>query len=330
MGLLKNIELPIMYDDCLALKYDTKGNVIKKGSTLTVRETQAAVFCDKGRAADVFGAGMYKLDTDSLPIVTKLLSWKYGFETPFKSEVYFVNTKEFAAVRWGTSNPVPVNTELGIVRLRGNGSYSFKITDPALFLKTIAGFSDYCLINTATDALRALLVGGISTAFAECGVTLRNMTSSYKVLSERVKASAAERCEQIGITVTAFEIENLSVPPELEKALDENARLGIMRDNADVYAKLAQADALKEAAKHGAAGAVFGMGVGMSLGKDMTVGSEKPSTPTKLCSACNKPIDVGAKYCPECGALVKKHCPECGVQITAGTKFCPECGHKLA
>ena len=330
MGILKNIDVPVMYDDCIALKYDTKGNVIKKGSTLTVRETQAAVFCDKGRAADVFGAGMYKLDTDSLPVITKLLAWKYGFETPFKSEVYFVNTKEFSAVRWGTSNPVPVNTDLGIVRLRGNGSYSFKITDPALFLKTIAGFSDYCSVRAATDALRALLVGGISSAFAECGVTLKNLTASYKALSERVLSSAAQRCAELGITVTAFDIENLSVPPELEKAIDQNARLGIMRDNTDVYAKLAQADALKEAAKHGAAGTVFGMGVGMSLGKDMPQNTTGTAPETKLCAACKKQIDAGAKFCPECGAPVKKHCPECGAQVPPETKFCAECGHKLS
>ncbi len=327
MGMLKIIELHAFDDETLVQKFDMKDNVIKKGSSLTVRESQAAVFCDKGKTADVFGAGTYRLNTDSLPIVSKLLAWKYGFETPFKSEIYFINLKEIAGIRWGTSNPVPVQTEYGIIRLRGNGAYSFKITDPALFLASVAGMAECYETNKLNKALRTLLVGNISSAFATCNVSLSDMTSKYAELSEEVKKSVAARCGELGITLTAFEIENLSVPPELEKAVDENARLGLMRNNVDVYAKIAQADALKAAAGNGTAGTILGVGVGSVLGKE--VFSANTVAPSGICSVCRKPIRAGSKFCAECGNPIPKFCSRCGKPIVAGANFCPECGQKL-
>ena len=327
MGMLKIIELHAFDDETLVQKFDMKDNVIKKGSSLTVRESQVAVFCDKGKTADVFGAGTYKLNTDSLPVISKLLAWKYGFETPFKSEIYFVNVKEITGIRWGTSNPVPVQTEYGIIRIRGNGAYSFKITDPALFLTSVAGMAEYYETNKLNQALRTLLVGSISSAFATCNVSLSDMTSKYAELSEEVKRSVAARCGELGVTLTAFDIENLSVPPELEKAVDENARLGLMRNNVDVYAKIAQADALKAAAGNGTAGTILGVGVGSVLGKE--VFSANTVAPSGICSVCRKPIRSGSKFCAECGNPIPKFCSRCGKPIVAGANFCPECGQKL-
>ncbi len=325
MGMLKIIELHAFEDDTLVQKFDMKDNVIKKGSSLTVRESQAAVFCDKGKTADVFRAGTYKLNTDSLPVISKLLAWKYGFQTPFKSEIYFVNVKEITGIRWGTANPVPVQTEYGIIRLRGNGTYSFKITDPALFLTSVAGMAEYYDANKLNKALRTLLVGSISSAFATCKVSISDMTSKYAELSEEVKKSVATRCGELGVTLTAFDIENLSVPPELEKAVDENARL--MRNNVDVYVKIAQADAFKAADGNGTAGAILGVAVGSVLGKEVISANTVPFSDT--CSVCRKPIQSGSKFCPECGNPVPKFCSKCGKPIDAGANFCPECGQKL-
>ena len=134
MALLKVIEWSDNSHNTLVYKIDTKKNVIARGSALTVREGQAAVFCDKGRMA-VFLPGYYKLDTDSLPVLTALLSWKYGFETPFKSEVYFVNTNRFTKQRWGTANPIMLrDPDFGAVRVRGYGTYSFRVKDPYVFM----------------------------------------------------------------------------------------------------------------------------------------------------------------------------------------------------
>ena len=135
MAILKVIEWTDDTRNTIVYKVDMKGNVIKKGSALTVREGQVAVFCDKGRMADVFLPGFYKLDTDSLPVITKLLSWKYGFETPFKSDVYFVNTHRFTNQKWGTSNPIMVrDADYGAVRVRGYGTYSFRVKDAFVFM----------------------------------------------------------------------------------------------------------------------------------------------------------------------------------------------------
>ncbi len=327
MRMLKIIELHAFDDETLVQKFDMKDNVIKKGSSLTVRESQVAVFCDKGKTADVFGAGTYKLNTDSLPVISKLLAWKYGFETPFKSEIYFVNVKEITGIRWGTSNPVPVQTEYGIIRIRGNGAYSFKITVPELFLTSVAGMAECYETNKLNKALRTLLVGSISSAFATCNVSLSDMTSKYAELSEEVKKSVAARCGELGVTLTAFDIENLSVPPEVEKAVDENARLGLMRNNVDVYAKIAQADALKAAAGNGTAGTILGVGVGNVLGKEVI--SSNTVSPSDICSVCRKPIQPDSKFCSGCGNPIHQFCSKCGKPIVAGANFCPECGQKL-
>lgn len=329
MGILKIIELPAFDNETLVRKFDRKDNVIKKGSSLTVRESQVAVFCDKGKTADVFEAGTYKLNTDSLPVVGGLLAWKYGFETPYKSEVYFVNVKEFTGIRWGTSNPVPVQTEYGVIRLRGYGAYSFKITDPSLFLTAVAGMAERYRLDALCAALRALLVGSISTAFATCGVGISDMTARYAELSAAVKDSVAARCDELGIAITAFDIENLSVPPEVEKAVDESARLGMMRSNIDVYTKIAQADALKEAAKNGTAATVVGVGLGNLLGKEIASANASQPAETTNCPVCQKPISAGSKFCSECGSPISKFCPECGKPVKAGAKFCTECGQKL-
>ena len=323
MGFLKNIELPEMYDNAVIKKFDLKDGVIKRGSTLTVREGQNAVFCDKGRTADVFEPGMYKLDTDSLPVITRLLSWEFGFETPYKSDIYFVNVREFTGIRWGTSNPVPVQTELGIIRVRGYGSYSFKISDPAAFLTNVSGAVDWYPQSKICETLRSMIVGNLSSAMGNLKISLSDMTSRYGELGQAVLGAVKDRCAELGITLTAFDVENLSVPPEVEKAVDENAKLGILRDNVDVYSRLAQADALKEAARHGAAGTVMGFGVGMKLSGDIN------GATGRVCANCKTQITAGAKFCPECGTPVKKFCPECGAPITPEAKFCAECGNKI-
>lgn len=342
MALLKSIELPDFDTDIIMQKYDMKDNVIKRGSALTVREGQVAIFCDKGRAADLFVPGMYKLDTDSLPIITSLLSWKYGFETPYKSDIFFICTKEFTGIRWGTANPVPIQTEYGIIRLRGHGTYSFKISDPAIFFKALSGTSQQYTLRSVCDTMRALLVGSISQAFGICHISLNNMASRYKDLGDEVKRSVTERLAELGITLTAFDVENLSLPPELEKAMDETARLGMMRSTIDVYTQLAQADALKEAAKHGTAGTIVGVGMGMRLNKELSgmetaaQGAASSTAPiagnkTAICPNCKAALMSGTKFCPECGTPVpaKKFCKECGSPLQADAKFCPECGQKI-
>ena len=250
MALLKVIEWADNSPNTIVYKVDTKKNVIKKGSKLTVREGQVAVFCDKGRMADVFQPGYYDLDTDSLPILTSLLSWKYGFESPFKSEVYFVNTTRFSKLRWGTANPIMLrDPDFGAVRVRGYGTYSFRVRDAYVFMTELSGSHSTYRTEDITDHIRSMLVMAISDAMGESGISVVDMAANLMELSDEVKKSLDKRFEQMGLELCDFNFENVSLPAELEKAMDENARLGMMRRNVDVYTQMAQADALKEAAK---------------------------------------------------------------------------------
>ena len=366
MALLKVIEWSDNSHNTLVYKIDTKKNVIARGSALTVREGQAAVFCDKGRMADVFLPGYYKLDTDSLPVLTALLSWKYGFETPFKSEVYFVSTNRFTKQRWGTANPIMLrDPDFGAVRVRGYGTYSFRVKDPYVFMTELAGSHSTYRTEDISDHIRSMLVMAISDALGESGISVVDMAANLMELSDAVKASLEKRFSELGLELSDFNFENVSLPAELEKAMDENARLGMFRRNMDVYTRMAQADALKDAAKNpGTAGSAMGAGLGLGMGmqmmnavKEMSAangggtaslcpkcGAEVPAG-AKFCARCGAKTDggaaggvckkcgtrllAGAKFCSECGTPVETLCPKCGAKLLENAKFCPECGEKL-
>lgn len=366
MALLKVIEWSDNSHNTLVYKIDTKKNVIARGSALTVREGQAAVFCDKGRMADVFLPGYYKLDTDSLPVLTALLSWKYGFETPFKSEVYFVSTNRFTKQRWGTANPIMLrDPDFGAVRVRGYGTYSFRVKDPYVFMTELSGSHSTYRTEEISDHIRSMLVMAISDALGESGVSVVDMAANLMELSDAVKASLEKRFSELGLELSDFNFENVSLPAELEKAMDENARLGMFRRNMDVYTRMAQADALKDAAKNpGTAGSAIGAGLGLGMGmqmmnavKEMSAangggtaslcpkcGAEVPAG-AKFCARCGAKTDggaaggvckkcgtrllAGAKFCSECGTPVETLCPKCGAKLLENAKFCPECGEKL-
>lgn len=366
MALLKVIEWSDNSHNTLVYKIDTKKNVIARGSALTVREGQAAVFCDKGRMADVFLPGYYKLDTDSLPVLTALLSWKYGFETPFKSEVYFVSTNRFTKQRWGTANPIMLrDPDFGAVRVRGYGTYSFRVKDPYVFMTELSGSHSTYRTEDISDHIRSMLVMAISDALGESGISVVDMAANLMELSDAVKASLEKRFSELGLELSDFNFENVSLPAELEKAMDENARLGMFRRNMDVYTRMAQADALKDAAKKpGTAGSAMGAGLGLGMGmqmmnavKEMSAangggtaslcpkcGAEVPAG-AKFCARCGAKTDggaaggvckkcgtrllAGAKFCSECGTPVETLCPKCGAKLLENAKFCPECGEKL-
>ena len=366
MALLKVIEWSDNSHNTLVYKIDTKKNVIARGSALTVREGQAAVFCDKGRMADVFLPGYYKLDTDSLPVLTALLSWKYSFETPFKSEVYFVSTNRFTKQRWGTANPIMLrDPDFGAVRVRGYGTYSFRVKDPYVFMTELSGSHSTYRTEDISDHIRSMLVMAISDALGESGISVVDMAANLMELSDAVKASLEKRFSELGLELSDFNFENVSLPAELEKAMDENARLGMFRRNMDVYTRMAQADALKDAAKNpGTAGSAMGAGLGLGMGmqmmnavKEMSAangggtaslcpkcGAEVPAG-AKFCARCGAKTDggaaggvckkcgtrllAGAKFCSECGTPVETLCPKCGAKLLENAKFCPECGEKL-
>ncbi len=340
MGLLKNIEWTDDSKNTIVYKVDMKNDYVSKGSVLTVRDSQAAIFAHKGRMADVFLPGFYKLDTDSIPVLTKIMSWKYGFENPFRSDIYFVNTKQFTNFKWGTANPIIVrDADYGAVRIRGYGSYSFRIKDPFVFMQELSGTNSSFKTEDITDYIKSIVVSGISDAIGESKIPVLDMAGNLLELGEIVRKSMQPSFEQMGMELTKFVFENFSMPKELEEALDKNTSLGMMRGNMDTYMQMAQADALKEAAKNpGMAGSAMGAGLGFGMGNMFggmyaqnmqNAQQNNASVKTAACPKCGAAVKAGAKFCPECGSPMGNVCPKCGAAVKAGAKFCPECGQKL-
>ena len=347
MGILKNIEWTDTSSNLIIWKYPINKDHVNKGSALTVRESQVAIFVDKGRLADVFLPGFYKLDTENMPVLTKLMSWKYGFETPFKSDIYFVYIKQFTNQKWGTVNPILVrDKDYGAVRIRGFGNYSFKVDDAYVFMQNLSGTNTKFETSQITDYLRSMVVSGISDAIGESKIAVLDMAANLQELSKIVQTKVAEDFKKIGIELTNFVFESFSLPEELEKALDKNTTLGMYRNNMDVYTQMETLEAMKEAAKNpGAAGGT--MGAGMGLGMGMGLGNifannmqqmqnmnnqnqaQANKQPQRTCPNCNAVLHGNPKFCPECGQKLKLVCPDCGTEVKANAKFCPECGRKL-
>ena len=323
-------------------KYDMNGKEIMMGAQLTVRESQVAIFVNEGQLADVFEPGRYELQTSNMPILTALKSWKYGFNSPFKSDVYFVNTKQFLDMKWGTSNPVMMrDAEFGMIRLRAFGIYSFRVSDPETFLKEVFGTSALFTVEGVEGQIKRTLVSGLSDAIAESKIPALDLAANYDEIANYALQAINPKLASLGLSLCSFVIENISLPEEVEKSMDKRTSMGVL-GNLDNYAKYQAAEAMREAANNNGGNGMAGMGVGMGAGAAMgqmfaqsmantTAPAAAPAAQSAAaCSACGAAIPAGSKFCPECGAKQNAgaFCTSCGKEIPAGTKFCPECGAK--
>ncbi len=257
--------------DTIVWRFPRHDNEIKMGAQLVVRESQTAVFVNEGQIADVFTPGTHTLETQNLPILTTLKGWKYGFESPFKAEVYFINTRQFTDLKWGTQNPVIVrDPEFGMVRLRAFGAYSMRIIDGGKLLKELAGTDQQFRTEEVSDYLRQMIVGKLGTALATAGVSMLDLSAQQQVIGQRIAGILSEDLANVGITIPTFIIENISVPPEVEAALDKRTQMGVVGD-LDQYTKFQTAEAIEDAAKNPGGGGAegIGMGVGIAVGQRM-------------------------------------------------------------
>ncbi|MBF0241653.1 MAG: SPFH domain-containing protein [Desulfamplus sp.] len=246
-------------------------NEIKYSAKLIVRQSQAAVFVNKGQIADVFPSGYYTLDTDNLPILSTLAGWKYGFHSPFKAEVYFVNLKNFTNLKWGTKNPVILrDPEFGPVRLRAFGTYVVKISEPARFIREIVGTDGHFTLEKVTDQLRNLIITRFCDLLGDKNIPVLDLTASYDELSRVLTKIIAPEFLEYGLDVTKLLVENISFPTEVEEALDKRSSMGII-GNLDNYFKFQSANAMELAAKNpgGDAAAGVGMGMGFAMANQM-------------------------------------------------------------
>ena len=337
--LLEVIEWTDSSKDTLVYRYPlTDRDEIMNSSTLVVRPSQTAVFVHKGQVADVFGPGTYKLSTENIPFLTKLLSLPTGFNSRIKAEVYFVNTKQFTAQKWGTQNPIMMrDNEFGNVRLKAFGIYSFKVDDVKIFMKELFGTNEIYTVADIQEHLKPMLLQGFADTVAESKINALDLAANYKEFSNEVCEYVAQDFLKIGLKLSKFIIENISLPEDVEKALDERTKLGVLEDKMGTYTKYQAAQAMRDAAQNPSGGNLAGLGVGIGAGgalghvfaDNISMENPAPKTPVETCDKCGAKVKASAKFCGECGAKRGLTCSKCGSSVSKNAKFCAECGNKL-
>lgn len=259
-------------DGVLAWRYPMQDFEIQYGAKLTVRESQMAVFVNEGKVADVFGPGLHTLNTNTLPVLTYLQNWDKLFQSPFKSDVYFFSTRLQLGRKWGTPQPVTVrDKDFGMVRLRAFGMYSYKLADPKKFFTEISGTRDTYTVDDLEMQLRNLVVSTMSSTLGNSTAPFLDMAANLGVMSDAVKTAMTPVFERYGVAIDNFAVESISLPEELQKALDTRISMGMV-GNMATYTQYQTANAIPLAAQNegGLAGVGASLGAGLTMGQVMT------------------------------------------------------------
>ncbi|EIJ36538.1 SPFH domain-containing protein [Thiothrix nivea] len=263
-------------NDTMVYRFERHGNEIKYGAKLTVRETQVAIFINEGEVADVLGPGLYVLETKNLPVLSTLQNWDHGFQSPFKAEVYFFNTKQFTNLKWGTRNPVMIrDSEFGGVRLRAFGTYAIRIEDARKFMQEIMGTDGHFTVDEISDQLRNLIVTRFSSVIASAGIPVLDMAANYDQLGQFVTQKISPEYAAYGLKLTSILVENISLPTEVEDALDKRTSMGMI-GNLDKYLQYQTAQGVGS----GNSNSALDMGMGFAVANKMAEVLNKPSTAT--------------------------------------------------
>ena len=265
--------------DTLSYRWPDEDRQIKNGAQLIVRESQMVQFVAAGQYADLFGPGKHTLSTQNIPVLSTILGWKYGFESPFKCDVYYLNTRLFTGNKWGTSNPVMMrDADFGVVRLRAFGTYDFRIVDPPKFLKEVAGTDQNFRLDEFADTMRSRIVSVFTEALAKAGVPALDVASRYSELGEALLPIInPAMTSKYGIEITSFILENVSVPPEVEQAIDKRSSMGVI-GNLNDYVKYQMGHGMGEGGEGAAAAAVpaqmaMGFGMAQEMMRNMQTGA---------------------------------------------------------
>jgi excisionase family DNA binding protein len=281
--------------DTLSFRWPDDDKEIKNGAQLIVRESQIAQFVYLGQFGDTFGPGKHTLTTDNIPVLATLKGWKYGFNTPFKADVYFVNTRLFTGNKWGTSNPVMMrDNDFGIVRARAFGTYDFRITDPKLFLKEVAGSDQHFRLDEFADTMRSRIVSLFSEALAQAKIPVLDVASRYsEVGAALLPLINPVTAAKYGLEMTSFILENVSVPPEVEAAIDKRSSMAAV-GNLNDYVKFQMAQGMGSGEGGGAGGFASEMAVGMAMAQQMMQQTGGPLGPQTTPGAVTPPPLPGA------------------------------------
>ena len=276
--------------DTLSYRWPDEDKEIKNGAQLIVRESQVAQFLYLGQFGDTFGPGKHTLTTDNIPILATLKGWKYGFNTPFKADVYYVTTRLFTGNKWGTSNPVMMrDNDFGIVRARAFGTYDFRITDPKLFLKEVAGSDHHFRLDEFGDTMRSRIVSLFSEALAQAKIPVLDLATQYSELGAALLPLINPVVTaKYGIEFPTFIVENVSLPPEVEAAIDKRSSMAAV-GNLNDYVKFQMAQGMGSGQGSGAAGMATEMAVGMAMAQQMMQQTGGPLSPQSTASAVPSP-----------------------------------------
>lgn len=341
--LLKVIEWKDASVDTIVYRYPmTDRDEIMNGCQLIVNEGQMAILASEGQFGETFGPGRHRLETKNLPILTKIASWKYGFDSPFKADVYYINTKQFINLTWGTSNPVMMrDAEFGMIRVRAFGKYSFKVSEPSTLIRALVGTNPIFTVHNLKEHLKTMFVSSFSDTLSTAKISALDIASKYDELSKLLKEALEPEFNNIGLNVVHTVIENVSLPEEVEQAIDKRTSLGILSDKMGSYVTLETVEAMKAAANNpsgsGLAGAGVGLGAGVGMAGAMMNNLQNVKDEPKVledkinCPFCNALIDKDSKFCNSCGKQIPQaqYCKECGTKVSSDSKFCSNCGQKL-
>ncbi len=291
-------------NDTIVYRFERYNNQIKYGAQLTVREGQTAVFVNEGKIADVFVPGMYTLETHNLPVLSTLQGWKYGFNSPFMAEVYFCSTRQFTDQKWGTMNPIMMrDPEFGPVRIRAFGTYVMKVKDPAVLIRQIVGTDGRFTVEEVVNQLRNFIVSRFADIVGQAKIPVLDMAANYGELGEFLTKRIAPEFESYGLELTKLLVENISLPPAVEEALDKRTSMGVV-GNLAAYTQFNVANSIPDAAKNpgglAAAGAGLGMGMAMAapIGQALTAqqgAAAAPAAPPPIPGAATYFVAVGGQ-----------------------------------
>jgi membrane protease subunit (stomatin/prohibitin family) len=313
-------------DGILAYRYPMQDREIQNGGQLTVRESQTALFVNEGEVADCFPPGLYTLNTHTLPILTYLKNWDKAFQSPFKSDVYFFSTRIQTDQHWGTQNPITIrDKEFGAIRLRGFGIYSYHLQDPKVFYKKISGTREIYGVADLEGQLRNTILAKMTDAFAQSQVPFLDMAANQGALADKIKDQLKPAFVEYGLALDSFLVENLSLPEELQKVLDQRISMNVLGDMGK-FTQYQVAQSIPIAAGNeggGGVGVGAGLGAGVAMGQAMMDAIKQSNTGSSAGGAA--PSAAGGA-----ASATTKFCSECGKQIPRSSKFCPECGKPQA
>jgi membrane protease subunit (stomatin/prohibitin family) len=260
-------------DGTLAWRFPMKDMEIQYGASLTVRESQMALFVNEGKVADVFGPGIYKLTTQTIPVLTYLKNWDKLFESPFKSDVYFFSTRQQIDQKWGTPQPITIrDKDFGAVRLRAFGNFNFRVADPKLFHTEISGTRDSYGVSDVDGQLRGLVLQNISNAIASSGIPFLDLAANQQAFAQALSTQLAPEFAKIGLKLEGMTVQNVSLPEELQKVLDQKIGMGMVGGDMGKFMQYQTAQAIPKMAEGaagggGIAGDAMGLGAGVALGQ---------------------------------------------------------------